>query len=163
MTEPSQPMPPLPGAAAVPPPTERVALGLLAALGAVAAGVVLTVVVWRAGFVASLTSFVIAIGAAWLYTRAAGAPPRRGLVPLIALIIAGVVISFFAVVASDLIKAYDDAVASGLVPTIGKGEFVRTGLTDSDVLSEYGKDMAMFGLFAVLGIFGTVRRMLASR
>jgi hypothetical protein len=51
-----------------PPTTERVAVGLLAALGAVLAGVVLTVVIWRAGFIASITSLVIAIGATWLYT-----------------------------------------------------------------------------------------------
>ena len=149
-------------AAGTPVRTERVAVGLLAALSAVVVGIVLTVVLWRAGYIASITSLIIAIGATWLYTRAAGSDPRRGLIPLIALILLGVVISFFAVVASDLIEAYDDAVASGLVPTIGKSEFVRRGLTDGDVLSEYGKDMAMFGLFAVLGIFGTVRRLLAS-
>lgn len=142
--------------------TERVALGLLAALAAVVVGIVLTVLLWRAGYIASITSLVIAIGATWLYTRAAGSNPRRGLIPLIALILLGVVISFFAVVASDLIEAYDDAVASGLVPTVGKSEFVRRGLTDSEVLSEYGKDMAMFGVFAVLGIFGTLRRLVSS-
>jgi hypothetical protein len=142
--------------------TERVALGLLAALSAVVVGIVLTVLLWRAGYIASITSLVIAIGATWLYTRAAGTNPRRGLIPLIALILIGVVISFFAVVASDLIEVYDDAVASGLVPTVGKSEFVRRGLTDSEVLSDYGKDMAMFGVFAVLGIFGTLRRLVSS-
>jgi hypothetical protein len=84
-------------------------------------------------------------------------------VPLIALILLGVVLSFFAVVASDLMEFYDDMVASGLVPTIGKAEFVRTGMTDSEVLSEYGKDIAMFAVFAGLGIFGTMRRLVASR
>ena len=159
MTESAQPF--AAGEAALPRPTERVALGLLAALGAVAVGVVLTVVIWRAGYVASLTSLVIAVGATMLYTRVAGTNPRRGLIPLIALILIGVAASFFAVVASDLIEAYDQGVSAGLTPTMGKGEFVRTGLTDSEVLSEYGKDMAWFGLFAVLGIFGTVRRLLA--
>jgi hypothetical protein len=147
---------------ATPVRTERVALGLLAALSAVVVGVVLTVLLWRAGYIASITSLVIAIGATWLYTRVAGTNPRRGLIPLIALILLGVVVSFFAVVASDLIEAYDDGVAAGLVPTVGKGEFVRRGLTDSDVLSEYGKDMAMFGVFAVLGIVGTLRRLMSS-
>jgi uncharacterized membrane protein (DUF485 family) len=143
--------------------TERVALGLLAALGAVVGGAVITVLIWRAGYVASITSLVIAFGATWLYTAAAGGPPRRGLIPLIVVILVGVVLSFFAVVASDLVDAYDQAVVAGLVPTISKSEFVRRGLTDSEILSEYGKDMALFGLFAVLGIFGTVRRLLASR
>src|SRR3954466_4401920 len=82
--------------------TERVALGLLAALVAVVAGVVLTVVIWRAGYVAAITSLVIALGAAWLYTWAAGAPPKRGLPALVVLIILGVAVAFFAVVASDL-------------------------------------------------------------
>ena len=142
--------------------TERVALGLLAALGAVVGGAVLTVVIWRAGYVASITSLVIAFGATWLYTAAAGSQPRRGLVPLIVLILVGVLLSFFAVVASDLVEAYDQGVAAGLVPTMSRTEFVRRGLTDSEILSAYGKDMALFGLFAALGIFGTVRRLLAS-
>jgi len=161
MTEHTQPFPA--GETAPPRPTERVALGLLAALGAVAVGVVLTVVIWRAGFVASITSLVIAAGATLLYTRVAGTVPRRGLIPLIALIVVGVVVSFFAVVASDLIDIYDKAVSSGLTPTVSKSTFVRKGLTDSEVLSDYGKDMAWFALFAALGIFGTMRRLLAAR
>jgi hypothetical protein len=153
---------PAEGAVAASLRTERVALGLLAALGAVVGGVVVTVLIWRAGYIASITSLVIAFGATYLYTAAAGGQPRRGLVPLIALILVGVVLSFFAVVASDLVDVYDEAVSAGLVPTISKTEFVRRGLTDSEILSEYGKDMAMFGLFAALGIFGTVRRLLTS-
>jgi hypothetical protein len=142
--------------------SERVMLGLLAALAAVLVGVVLTVVIWRAGYIASITSLVMAIGATWLYTVAAGSNPRRGLVPLIIVILVGVVLSFFAIVASDLVDAYDAGVDAGLVPTVSKSEFVRRGLTDGEVLSEYGKDMAMFAVFAVLGIFGTVRRLLSS-
>src|SRR4051812_27711268 len=131
MTEHAQPL--FSGEAAPPRPTERVALGLLAALGAVAVGVVLTVVIWRLGYVASITSLVMAAGATLLYTRVAGTTPRRGLVPLIVLILVGVAASFFAVVASDLIEVYDKGVSAGLTPTVGKGEFVRTGLTDSEV------------------------------
>ena len=152
----------LPAGSIATPPTERVAFGLLAALVAVLGAAVLTVVIWRAGYIASITSLAMAIGATWLYTMAAGHPPRRGLIPLILLILVGVVASFLAVVASDLMEAYDAALATGLTTTMSKAEFVRRGLTDSEVLSEYGKDMAMFGLFAALGIFGTVRRLLSS-
>src|SRR5262245_22069592 len=88
------------GTATVEAPQERVALGLLAALVAVVVGVVLTVVIWRAGYIASITSLVIAIGAVYLYTLAAGSPPRRGLAPVIIFVLLGVVLSFFAVVAS---------------------------------------------------------------
>jgi hypothetical protein len=31
------------------------------------------------------------------------------------------------------------------------------------VLKEYGKDMAMFAVFAVLGVYSTMRRLIASR
>ena len=31
-----------------------------------------------------------------------------------------------------------------------------------EVLGSYGTDMAMFGLFAALGVFSTVRRLMAS-
>jgi hypothetical protein len=144
-----------------PAPSERVALGLLASLLAVVAGVVLTVVIWRAGYIASITSFVIAIGAVYLYTAAAGAPPRKGLVPVILVVALGVVASFFAVVVSDLLDAYDNL---GLeVQGFDKQDFVLDNVFNGDLLAEYGKDMAMFAVFAVLGVFSTLRRLWAGR
>lgn len=141
-------------------PTERVIRGLLAALVAVVLGVALTVVIWRAGYIAAITSLAIAFGASFLYTLAAGKPARRGLVPLIVLILLGVVVSFFAIVVSDLLDIYDELAVSGAV---GKGEFVRDNMFDTEVLESYGKDLAWFAGFAVLGIFGTVRQLFASR
>lgn len=71
----------------------------------------------------------------------------------------GVVATFFAVVASDLVEAYDefDLGAAG----ISKLDFVTDNLFHADVLREYGKDAAMFAVFAVLGVFGTLRRVIA--
>ena len=144
-------------------PEERVALGLMASLIAVVAGVVVTVVIWRAGYIASITSFVIAIGAVYLYTAAAGAPPRKGLVPVILVVALGVVASFFAVVVSDLMDAYDALGIEVQVPGLTKQEFVMDNVFNGDLLAEYGKDLAMFALFAVLGVFGTIRRLWAAR
>jgi hypothetical protein len=154
--------PPAPEAADQPiaEPTERVALGLLAALVAVLLGVALTVVIWRAGYIAAITSLAIAFGASFLYTFAAGRPARRGMVPLILLIVVGVVASFFAIVVSDLLEVYDDF---GLAGAVGKGEFVRDNVFDAELLKGYGKDLAWFGGFAVLGIYGTLRQIFASR
>ena len=142
-------------------PQERVVLGLLASLAAVLVGAVLTVVIWRAGYIASITSFVIAAGAVYLYSRVAGTAPRKGLVPLILVVALGVVVSFFAVVGSDLIDAYDQLGLAG--SGLSKSDFVSDNLFNADLLGEYGKDMAMFAVFAVLGVFGTLRRLLASR
>ncbi|WP_148615059.1 hypothetical protein [Nocardioides rubriscoriae] len=156
--QPSQPSQPYaPTAAALPP--ERVGLGLLAATGAVVGGIVLTVVIWRLGFVAAISSLVIAFGAAYLYEAAAGRPARKGLVPLLLLIVVGVIVSFFAIVASDAYDVYDDLGVIGL----SRPAFIREAITEPEVLQEYGKDLALFGILAVVGIVGVGRRLLASR
>jgi len=142
-------------------PRERVGLGLLAALAAVLGGVVLTVVVWRMGFLASITSFVIALGATMLYTKAAGAAPRKGLLPLIGIILFGVAASFFAVVASDAWTVYGDQNLAQY--DVSRMTFIRDNLFNADILRGYGKDMAMFFVFAALGIFSTLRRLLSAR
>ncbi len=139
-----------------PVPTEAVGRGLLFGFGAVLAGVVATVIVWRLGFIASITSFAMAAGAAYLYTLGAGSAPRKGVVPLVAMIVVGVVVSFFAVVASDAWDAYDVLAGPG---SIGRGSFIAEVVVDPQVLGSYGKDMAMFAVFAVLGIFGIVRQL----
>lgn len=134
-------------------------MGLLAASGAVIGGVALTVVIWRLGYVAALSSLVIAFGAAYLYEVGAGRSARKGLVPLLLLIVLGVALCFLAIVASDAYDAYDELGFSG----ISRFEFVRRAVTEPEVLQEYGKDLALFGVFAVLGIIGVGRRLFAGR
>jgi hypothetical protein len=149
------------GAADVPAPVqEQIGRGIFFALAAVIGGVVLTVVIWRLGFIASITSFVMAGGAVYLYDRGAKTWPRKGLVPLILLILVGVVASFFAVIASDAWDAYDKFVIPGAQ---SRTSFITDNIFRGEVLKEYGKDMAMFAVFAVLGVYSTMRRLIASR
>lgn len=138
---------------------ERIARGLLSASLAVVAGAVLTVLIWRLGYIASITSFAMAAGAVWLYALGAGATPRKGLVPLLVLIVVGVVVAFFAVIASDASDVYTRIVVAG---SESRMSFVLNNIFRGDVLREYTTDMAMFGGFAVLGVFGTMRRLLSS-
>jgi hypothetical protein len=73
-------------------------------------------------------------------------------------------VSFFAVVASDLVDAYDRLGLAG--SGLSKYDFVSDNLFNTELLGDYGKDMAMFAVFAVfavLGVFGTLRRLVASR
>jgi len=120
--------------------------------------------VWSFGFIASITSFVMAAGATFLYGVAAGAPPRRGVVPLVLLVVAGVVATFFLLVGYDAAQAYDELTAGLPADQIGMGkaEFVRTSIFDGEVLSAYGKDMAFFFGFAVLGMWTTLKNVLGS-
>ena len=165
MSESTAPVPPpsygYGAGAPAPVVTEKVGAGLAASLGAVLGGCVLAVVLWRLGFIASLSSFLIAGGAVFLYSRAAGTPPRKGLPALIAVIVVGVVISFFCVVASDLWTVYDKL----QVGSTGESRvtFIQDNLFRGKVLGTYGSDMFMFVLFAALGIFSTLRRLVAAR
>jgi hypothetical protein len=150
-------------AVTVPEAPERVGRGLLFASLGVLAGVVLTVVIWRLGFVASLTSLLLAVGAGWLYVKGAGAPPRKGLVPLLLLIVAGVVVALLVAVASDIwvayLNAFPDADTTELV------QAVQFYLFDGETWSDSGvvRSVIMFVLFAALGMFSIVRQLLSGR
>ena len=138
---------------------EWVVRGLFSAFLAVVAGTVLTVALWQAGYIASISGFVMAAGAVFLYTRAAGGAPRHGLVPLVLLIIAGMSVSFMAVVVSDLWQVYNQ-LDDQLFMT--RSRFIMDNAFRGDVLAAYGKDMVMFAVFGALGVFGTLVRLLRS-
>ena len=147
----------------VPEAPERVGRGLLFASLGVLAGVVLTVVIWRLGFVASLTSLLLAVGAGWLYVKGAGAPPRKGLVPLLLLIVAGVVVALLGAVASDIWVAYLDAFPDA--DTAELLQAVQFYLFDGEIWSDSGlvRSVIMFVLFAALGMFSIFRQLLSGR
>ena len=146
-------------APAAPAAVEIVPRGILFSLAAIPLGMVAAVLIWKAGFVASISSFLVAGSAVFLYTTGALSAPRRGLVPLIAVIVVGVVASFFAIVGADLVEYYNspDGQNLGYASVV---DFVGSNLFNGEVLGSYGGDLAMFALFAVLGVFGTLRRLL---
>ena len=147
-------------AAEVAPVHEQIGRGIFFSLAAVIGGIALTVIVWRLGFVASITSFVLAGGAVYLYDKGAGTTPRKGLVPLVLVILVGVIASFFAVIASDAWDAYGKI---GFALPQSRLSFIGDNIFRGEVLKEYRKDMAMFALFAGLGVYSTMRRLIASR
>jgi hypothetical protein len=143
-------------------PVEIVPRGILWSLAVIPVGMVVAVLLWKMGFIASISSFLVAGGAAYLYTKGAGTAPKRGLVPLIGVIVVGVVLSFFAIVVADLLEAYNtpDVQALGYPSAL---EFVRSNMFYGDYLASYGTDLVMFVVFALLGVFGTLRRLLQAR
>ncbi len=146
-----------PGAQAAEVPTEFVIRGLFFALFAVVAGSVIAIVLWDLGVVASISSFIIAIGAFYLYVKGAGSAPRKGMVPLLLLILIGVVASFFALVANDLWRAFPQIVQPGIESRL---TFVSDNVFNPSVLRFYEHDAFWYSLFAVLGIFGVFRRLI---
>lgn len=140
-------------------PPERVGHGALLALLAVPVGAILSAIIWRLGFVASLSGVVVAAGAAVLYARGSGGRVKKG-IPVVAAIIAlGIVASFFAAVATDLWTVFPtlDPEITGSYPS--RATFVRENLFYGPVLGEYTRDVVLFVLFGVLGGFGTILRL----
>lgn len=158
---PQQPVPS--GDATWAPPPEQVEIvprGILFSLAAIPLGMALSILIWKMGFVASISSFAIAAAAVWLYTKGSTQVPRRGLLPVIGVIVVGVVASFFAIVAADLVEFYGSPQGQSLgYPS--SVDFVSANLFNGSVLSSYGTDLVMFIVFAALGIFGTLRRLVA--
>jgi hypothetical protein len=173
--QPAQPLPPQPGQqveqqveqhwtpeglVSVPAlPPERVGHGALLALIAVPVGVVLSAVIWKLGFIASISGLVVSAGAAVLYARGSGGRVKRG-IPVIAAVIAlGVAGSFFAAVALDLYDVFPQLDPELAATYPSRGSFVAHNLFYGPVLHEYVRTGVLLVLFGVLGAFGTIVRL----
>ena len=162
-----------PGAVAYPPPgfqpgtpqasltpagPERVGTGLLFALGGALLGGALTVILWKFGIQWSFTSFVLAAASVYLYRAGSGGVLKQGVVPLIGLIVAGTVVSFFACVAVDAYGYWASEDIDG-----SPWAFVADNIFRPEVLGSYARDIAFCVVFATLGMFSTLRRVVRSR
>jgi hypothetical protein len=136
---------------------ERVGRGIVFSLLSIVVGVGLTMVLYQVGFIASITSFALAYAAIWLYTLGAGAPPRKGVWGVIAVIVVGVALSLISLVVSDMI-AYlaEEYPAADLADKI---DFIVYNLGRGEVWGDYTTDIVMYVLFAGLGTFGLVRQL----
>lgn len=156
-------IPETPYGAAPLPQTENVGRGLLFALAAVIGAAVLTILLFEAGVLAGFSGLVVAGGSVWLYMKGAGSVPRRGLKSLVALIVVGAVVSILAAIFVDVWRGYGKIQdqLGGSVP-MSRGDFVTKEMTHY-LFQDYGKDIAFYALFVVLGSFGTLRRLVAGR
>lgn len=143
--------------AAVEPGHEQVGRGLLFSLGSILVGIALTLLLWQLGFIASITSFALAYAAIWLYTKGAGAPPAKGALGVVTVIVIGVALSLLSVVVADALsylgQEYPDASIAE------KFDFVTYNLGRAELWQEYTTDALMYLLFAALGTFGLIRQL----
>lgn len=155
---PPNPYPPGPPPAVVT-VVERVGRGLVFALVAIPVAAGVAALIWRLGFIASISSFVLAAAAALLYAKGSGGVVRKGLPIVIAIIVVGTVVSWFAVIATDLAMYYPELDAAQLEAYPTRGSFIADNLFYGPVVSTYLKDLGLFALFAALGTFGVLRRL----
>lgn len=143
-------------------PPERVGRGSLLALVAVPIGMIVAALIWQVGFIASISTLVMAALLPILYRRGSGGRIRKGIPVIIGLAVIGTVLSFFAVVTGDLIKAYQGFGPGDRASYGSFAEFWSTNIFYGPVLKSYSKDAALFVLFAVLAgvsVILRVRRM----
>ncbi len=136
---------------------ERVGLGLLAAAVVVLVCCGLTAAIYHWGFIASITAWLMAMGAAWAYGRFGGAPVK-GRVPLLVLIVVGIVLGFLSMVASAVWDYYWEEMGSAGT-TQEALELVFGNLFNGELWQDLGSDALFYFLFAALGAFGVIRRM----
>ncbi len=139
---------------------ENIGRGVLFALAALIGGIVLTVILFEAGFLAAISGALMAGGAVFLYDKGAGRAPRRGLVPLVTLIVTALVAGIAAALFVDVYRGYPSLPAE-LRTVMSRGEFIREEFSQY-LFADYGKDIALYFVFAALGVFGTFRRLFAS-
>lgn len=146
------------GGLPVPPAApERVGLGLGAAALVVLVCCGLTVAIYHWGFIASITAWLMAMGAAWAYTKVGG-EPVKGRVPLLVLIVVGIVLGFLSMVASVVWDYYWEEMGSAGT-TQEAVELVFGNLFNGELWQDLGRDALFYFLFAALGAFGVIRRM----
>ncbi len=140
-------------------PPERVGRGTALALIALPVGVILTALVYRLGFIASISIFAMAALAPFLYQKASGGRLKKGIPVIVGLVVVGVVLCFFGVVSTELFRTYHTFTAGERATYGTLPQFWAANIVNPDILSQFARDAVLFLLFAALGIFGVVRRL----
>jgi len=132
--------------------------GLLLSLVAIPIAMVLWVIIWNMGFIASIVAFALAYGVLWLYEKGAGAKPDKTVaLPLVAIIVVGSMLSFFAGMVSDGWSYYQSEdyrkdLQVSTNPSAGDTiRYVTEDLGNSEIWNSYNGDMVMAGVFTLLG------------
>ena len=150
---------PVPGFGTARPRTENVGRGLLMALIAVIGGCVLAAVVYHLGYVASIVALGMGAAGIFLYAKGAGAPPRKGAVGLVVLLMAGILLAWICSVGTELYFYYVDRTGT----SNGALAFAVSNALSLDLFKATLKDFLIFVGFGALGIFGVARQLLLPR
>ncbi|MFE4467214.1 hypothetical protein ACFRFH_00240 [Leifsonia sp. NPDC056824] len=139
--------------------SERVGRGIALALLIIPAGVVAWTVLWNIGFIASIVTWGVAIGAVWLYRFGSKARVTRGAFwGIIAIVAVTVVLSLLAGIFVDLVAALKIPLGDALADDRVWRLFWDNLFTNGDMWQSYLPSVLLALLFAVLGCFTTLRR-----
>lgn len=142
-------------------PTENVNRGTVLALLAIPAGIIVYVIVWNFGIVASVVSFGVAYLALFLYQRGSGGTiGRAGAVRVAIITIVTVGLSIFAAIVWDVAVVYGEAAGISPFAAIadpGFSTFFTYVMAQPDVQGELVKQVLIAIAFGALGCFFVLR------
>jgi hypothetical protein len=149
------------GAVPAPQPArEDLVRGTLFSLVAIPGGVILWLILWNMGFIASIVGFLVAAGAARLYVAGSGGSlSRRGVWVIAAVTLATVLVSFLGSIWVDMARAMEVSPLAQLVDPQAWDLFALNVTGNPELLELYAGDFAMALLFSALGCFFTLRRL----
>lgn len=144
------------------PPAENIARGTLFALVAVPAGVIVWVVLWNFGFIASIVGFGVAYAAMFLYRFGSGGVlSRTGAVRVAIVTIGTLLLAFFAGVVSDVLGVWTAETGESAVSSLVSPDFwtaFQSIIGMDGVAASYLPDFGLALLFGLVGCFGLLRR-----
>ena len=143
------------------PPVVNVARGTLFALLAVPAGVIVWVVLWNFGFIASIVAFAVAYLAMFLYRFGSGGfIGTAGAIRITVITVGTLLLAFFGGIVSDVLKVWSDVTGESVVSGIVSPDFwagFQAIIAEDGVASGYLPDFCLALLFGALGCFTVIR------
>jgi hypothetical protein len=138
---------------------ERVGRGIALALLIIPAGVIAWTILWNIGFIASIVTWGVAVGAVWLYRAGSKSRVTRGAFwGIIAIVAVTIVLSLLAGIFTDLVAALKIPLGDALTDDRVWRLFADNLFTNGDMWQSYLPSVLLALLFAVLGCFTTLRR-----
>jgi hypothetical protein len=136
--------------------------GLSLALLSIPVGIVLWVILWNFGFIASIVSFAIAWLAVYLYKLGAKKEVGRRAAPyLLAIVLVGIILAFLSGVALDALKFYVEGTDLSELDALFTADywsfFFANILTNGELWSSYAVDIIVSIAFGILGCFSIFR------
>ncbi|MGO4534406.1 hypothetical protein [Leifsonia sp. 2MCAF36] len=139
---------------------ERVGRGLALALVIIPAGVIAWTILWNVGFIASIVSWGVAVGAVWLYRVGSRARVTRGAFwGIVAIVAVTVVLSFLAGIFTDIVGVASIPFGEALTSPDFWQVYADNVFGNADMWQAYLPQVLFALLFAVLGCFMTFRRL----
>jgi hypothetical protein len=142
-------------------PIENVQRGTVFALLIVPAGIIVWVILWQIGFIASIVAFGVALGAMRLYRFGSGGPvSRTGAIRITIITVATLVLSFFAGLVANLLPAYANHYHVNPIEAITSPQFWNifvSSTTNPDNFGSLGVSFLLALVFGALGCFSVLR------